>query len=239
MTDEPLITLDRVSVGYGRDVVLADLNLVLRRGSFTAVLGGNGSGKSTLLKTVAGLLPVLQGQIKFHPVAGRAPVVGYVPQRESLDAIFPLTSFEAALMGTYGRVKPGRALAAAEKEFVRECLRQTGAEDVGQVPFSQLSGGQKQRVLIARALATRPDLLLLDEPTAGIDVTATRAVMELLRDLHAQHRITIVLVSHELAGLRRFAEDVVWLRDGVVLHGSVTELLTRERVTDFFNLEDF
>lgn len=239
MTGDPLVALNHITVGYGRDVVLGGLSLNLRRGSFTAVLGGNGSGKSTLLKTIAGLLPLLEGQIILQPIEGRPPVLGYVPQRESLDAIFPLTSFEMALMGTYGRVRPGRGPGPAEKDHVRRCLEQTGAAEVADAPFSQLSGGQKQRVLIARALATSPDLLLLDEPTAGIDVTATHAVMELLRRLHQEQRMTIVLVSHELVGLRRYAEDLIWLRDGTVLHGPVKELLTREKVSELFNGEEF
>src|SRR3954464_14615378 len=108
MTKDSVLTLNHVTVGYGRRVVLPDITLSLARGSFTALLGANGSGKSTLLKTVLGILPPMQGRIIFHPINGRPPVLGYMPQRESLDPIYPLSSFEIVLMAACGRVRPGR-----------------------------------------------------------------------------------------------------------------------------------
>ena len=226
---EPVLTLEHAAVGYGRRVVLPDVNLTLRRGSFTGLLGANGSGKSTLIKTVLKIIPLLGGKIEFSPVDGRAPVLGYMPQRESLDPIYPLSSFEIVLMAACGRVGPGRFINKQEREFARHCLAETGATELAPKLFSQLSGGQKQRVLMARALATKPDFLLLDEPTAGIDATATRAVMDVLKGIHAQHRQTILLVSHDLATVRQYAEEIIWLHEGKVLQGPVSQLLTPEK----------
>ncbi|MBI4326279.1 MAG: metal ABC transporter ATP-binding protein [Chloroflexi bacterium] len=237
MTDEMLLTLDHVAVGYGRRVVLPEVNLGLRRGSFIGLLGANGSGKSTLLKTVLGILPSLQGRMALHPVDGRTPVLGYMPQRESLDPIYPLSSFEVVLMAACGRVGPGRFINKTERAFARQCLAETGAADLASKPFSQLSGGQKQRVLMARALATRPDFLLLDEPTAGIDAHATQAIMEVLKTIHAQRRQTILLVSHDLTTVRQYAADVIWLHEGKVLHGAVSELLSRDKIEELLDLE--
>ena len=237
MTEVSVLTLEHVAVGYGRRVVLADVNLSLRRGCFTGLLGANGSGKSTLLKTILGILQPLQGRIVLHPIQGRTPVLGYMPQRESLDPIFPLSSFEVVLMAACGRVGPGRFIGKKERDWARQCLAETGATDLAPKLFSELSGGQKQRVLMARALATRPDFLLLDEPTAGIDAHATQSVMEVLKQIHEQYHHSILLVSHDLTTVRQYAREVVWLHDRKVVHGAVSELLTRDKVEELLSLE--
>ncbi|MBI3417997.1 MAG: metal ABC transporter ATP-binding protein [Verrucomicrobia bacterium] len=237
VTQELVLKLEHVAVGYSRRVILPDVNLHLRRGSFTGLLGANGSGKSTLLKTILGILPPLQGCIALVPVEGRAPVLGYMPQRDSLDPIYPLSSFEIVLMAACGRVGPGRIVNKTERDFARHCLAETGAADLSPKMFAQLSGGQKQRVLMARALATKPDFLLLDEPTAGIDAQATHAVMEVLKQIHQQHRLTVLLVSHDLATVRQYAEDVIWLHEGRLLHGAVGELLTRDKIEELLSLQ--
>ena len=237
MTEEPALALEHLAVGYGRSVILPDVNLRLRRGSFTGLLGANGSGKSTLLKTILGILPALQGRIVLSPVDGREPVLGYMPQRETLDPIYPLSSFEVVLMAACGRVGPGRFINQAERDFARQCLAETGAAELAPRLFSQLSGGQKQRVLMARALATKPDFLLLDEPTAGIDAQATGAVMDVLKQIHDQHHQTILMVSHDLTTVRQYAEEVIWLHEGKVVLGTVGELLTRDKIEELLSLE--
>jgi ABC-type Mn2+/Zn2+ transport system ATPase subunit len=231
--NEPLITLDRLAIGYDGRAVMAGISLAVARGSFTAILGANGSGKSTLLKTLLGLQPAVAGAVTFA-----APVTfGYVPQAIQYDALYPLTGFDVALMGVYGRVGPGRFPARREREFVCECLRATAADGFARQQFSQLSGGQKQRVLIARALATRPDVLVLDEPTAGVDTAATHALLEFISQIHAERRLTILLVTHDLPLVRRHAQQVVWLHQGSILHGAAAELLSRERLAEILEME--
>jgi ABC-type Mn2+/Zn2+ transport system ATPase subunit len=224
--------MERLAVGYGRQIVLSDLDLTLDRGAFTGLAGANGSGKSTLLRTVLGILPPLAGRLEFVPRNGRAPVLGYVPQREALDDAFLVSCEEVVLMGACGRVGPGRFFPAAEKDWARQCLKQVEAADLSRRRFSELSGGQKQRVLIARALAARPDLLVLDEPTTGIDTVTTRAILELLRRLNAEHGLTILMVNHDLPAMRRYVSDVIWIYQGRLLRGPVTELLQREKVDE-------
>jgi ABC-type Mn2+/Zn2+ transport system ATPase subunit len=232
-----MLSLKNVAVGYGRRVVLSNVNLTLRRGSFTGLLGANGSGKSTLLKTILGILPPVEGEVILDQVEGRPPVLGYMPQRESLDPIYPLSSFEIVLMAACGRVGPGRFIDRAERRLARRCLVETGTADLGGKLYSHLSGGQKQRVLMARALATRPEFMLLDEPTASIDASATRAVMDVLKRIHRERQLTVLLVSHDLTAVRQYAEDVIWLHEGKLLHGPVTELLTREKIEELMSLE--
>jgi len=225
--------MDNLSIGYNNQAVLSGISVSIARASFTAVLGANGSGKSTLLKTLLGLLPPVGGRIDTAS-AGAPLVFGYVPQSIQFDPIYLLTAFEVALMGAYGRVRAGRFVPPVERAFTRECLRAAGAEEFARKRFAELSGGQKQRVLIARALTTRPDILVLDEPTAGVDRDATHAVMEFISQIRRERKITVLLVTHDFAVVRRDAEQVIWLHDGKVLCGTANELLTAERMAEMF-----
>ncbi len=232
-TNEPIITLDSLAIGYDGQAVLSGISLAIPRGSFTAILGANGSGKSTLLKTLLGLQPPITGKIQIAAPA----VFGYVPQVIQFDPLFLLTGFEVALTGVYGRIGAGRLVPSNERVFVRKCLHVTGAEEFARKKFSELSGGQKQRILIARALATKPDVLVLDEPTAGVDAAATHTLLEFISQIHAERKLTILLVTHDLPLVRKHAQQIIWLHQGKVLHGSVAELFTLERMAEIFEME--
>ena len=230
---DSIITLESLAIGYDGQAVLSGISLAIARGSFTAILGANGTGKSTLLKTLLGLQPPVSGQIKIQPPAG----FGYVPQAIQFDPLYPLTGFDVAMMGTFGRVGPMKFPSRAEKDFVRECLAATAATEFAKKKFSQLSGGQKQRVLIARALATKPDILVLDEPTAGVDVAATHSLLEFISQIHEERKLTVLLVTHDLPLVKKHAQQIIWLHNGEVLHGSVAELFTPERMAEIFEME--
>jgi ABC-type Mn2+/Zn2+ transport system ATPase subunit len=231
--NDDLLTMSNLAIGYEGHAVLSGISLSVARSSFTAILGANGSGKSTLLKTLLGIQRPVSGELRF---LGQ-PVFGYVPQSVELDTLYPLTGFDVALMGVYGRIRAGRLLPRGEQDFVQECLRATAADGFARKKFSQLSGGQKQRVLIARALATKPDVLVLDEPTAGVDAAATHALLEFISRIHQERRLTILLVTHDLPLVRKHAEQVIWLHEGKILHGTVRELLTPERMAEIFEIE--
>ena len=232
-----LIKLQDLAIGYNGQPILSGISLTIDRGSFTAILGANGSGKSTLLKTLLGLQPPVAGRIHVARSAGAPPVFGYVPQFLQFDPLFLLTGFEVALMGVFGRIGPGRWIPRSERAFVRKCLQATGADGFARQRFAELSGGQKQRVLIARALATRPDVLVLDEPTAGVDAAATQALLAFISQLHREEKLTILLVTHDLALVRQHAQGVIWLRQGQVLSGTAAELLRPEHLAEVFDLE--
>jgi ABC-type Mn2+/Zn2+ transport system ATPase subunit len=233
--NEALITLDSLSIGYNGQPVLSDISVSIAQAGFTAILGANGSGKSTLLKTLLGLLPPLAGRIDIAS-SGKPLIFGYVPQSIQFDPIYLLTGFEVALMGTFGRVRPGRFIPPTERAFTHECLRAAGAEEFAQKRFAELSGGQKQRILIARALTTRPSVLMLDEPTAGVDPTATHAVLDFISQIIKERQITVLLVTHDFALVRDHAEQVIWLHHGKVISGTVEELLTPQRMAEIFEL---
>ncbi|HET6461258.1 MAG TPA: metal ABC transporter ATP-binding protein [Syntrophales bacterium] len=235
--NESLIRLDGLSIGYNGQPVLSGISLSIARGSLTAILGANGSGKSTLLKTMLGLLLPVEGHIETTAAAGKPLVFGYVPQSTQFDPVYLLTGVDVALMGTYGRVRPGRLVPPAERAFTHDCLRAVGAQEFACKRFAELSEGQKQRVLIARALTARPDVLMLDEPTAGVDHAATHAVMEFISQIRTERRITVLLVTHDFAVVSRYAEQIIWLHQGRVLQGTAKELLTPKRMAEILEME--
>jgi ABC-type Mn2+/Zn2+ transport system ATPase subunit len=232
-----IITFENLSIGYNHEPILSSISLSVNRGNFTAILGSNGSGKSTMLKTVLGLIPAVAGRIVFAASSGAPLVFGYVPQTTVLDPLYPFTGFDVALMGAYGRVKPGRFVPSGDRALTRQCLEAAGAHSFAHVRFAELSGGQKQRVLIARALVTRPDILVLDEPTAGVDAAATHAVLEFISKIHREKEITVLLVTHDLPIVREHAQHVIWLHQGKVMHGPVAEMLLPERLASIFEME--
>ncbi len=228
---DALISFQDVALGYDGVPVLEGLVLDVHRSDFLALVGPNGCGKSTILKGMAGIVQPLRGCIRRG--AGERPVrFGYVPQRETIEMVFPLTAFQVALMGTYGRVGPGRPVTHAERELVCGCLDDVGLGDLQRKPFPALSGGQRQRVLIARALATEPDLLLLDEPLSGIDLRAAQVIMDLIERLHRERRLTMIMVSHHLKVLREheMVREVVWVHEGKLLRGAAAVMLAPEMV---------
>jgi ABC-type Mn2+/Zn2+ transport system ATPase subunit len=228
-----LLTLHDVSLGYDGRVVLERLSFAVECGECLALLGPNGAGKTTLLRGILGLIPVLAGQIEYGFDRSTSPP-GYVPQRETLDPIFPLTVFEVVLMGTYGRLALLRPVGRRQRQLATDCLKQVGLADLADRPFWALSGGQKQRVLIARALAVEPNILLLDEPTAGVDPGAATAIMNLIARLNCDQGLTVVLVSHHLRLVHSLVRSVLWVGDGGASKGTTEVMLAPERIMDGF-----
>jgi ABC-type Mn2+/Zn2+ transport system ATPase subunit len=228
-----LLRLHDVSLGYGGRPVLEHVSLGIERGTFCALLGPNGAGKTTLFRGMLGLIPVLAGRIEYD-FDRRVTPPGYVPQKESLDPIFPLTVHEVVLMGAAARVPPLWPVGRRRRRVAAECLARVGLSQAAEQPFWALSGGQKQRVLIARALAVEPHLLLLDEPTAGVDPGAEAAIIDVIASLNRDEGLTVVIVSHHLRLVRRVAGSVIWVEGGQVQQGPTAEMLSTERLTDVF-----
>ena len=221
-----LLRLRNVSLGYGSRPVLEHVNLELARGEFVALLGPNGAGKTTLLRGIVGLIPAMAGSIEYA-IDRRTSPLGYVPQRETLDPAFPLTVFEVVLMGTYARLSAWRRVGAVQRRAAHRSLELVGLAGLANHRFAELSGGQTQRVLIARALAAEPRLLLLDEPTAGIDAEATAAIMGVLSTLNRDDGLTVLLVTHQVRVLHGLVSAVVWVQDGSAERGGLEETLAR------------
>jgi ABC-type Mn2+/Zn2+ transport system ATPase subunit len=227
-----MIRFKNASLGYGRTPVLSKVDLAVAPGSFWGILGHNGSGKTTLLKTMLGLIPCLKGEL-----SGR-PRFGYVPQKERLDPLYPLSAHDVAEMGTDRTWELlARLRGAGHETIVRRCLADCGATQLAQHRFSDLSSGEKQRVLIARALAAEPEILVLDEPLAGIDITTQKALLALLKDLKTRHSLTILMVSHRVSAEKGLFTHIAWLDEGRVSTGPSEQMLSKGRLAEVFKAE--
>lgn len=226
MTPAPgaILALEGAAVGYGREVLLRDLTLEVTAGDFLAIVGPNGGGKTTILRTLLGVLPPLAGS-RRQPQPLR---VGYVPQRDHVDAYWPLTAAEVAVMGRYRLLGTGRRPGELDRSAVRAALARVGIEELADLPFRTLSGGQRQRTLIARALASEPQLLALDEPTNGMDPAAELDAMDVLRDLHRGGGLAVVMVSHRLEAVANYARRLCFVDKDKQLFrvGPLEEMLT-------------
>jgi zinc transport system ATP-binding protein len=220
----PVVDVHGAVVAYGERAVLRGIDLTVRRGEVVAVLGANGSGKSTLIRTVLGLVPVLAGTISLFGVdrGGREMRrqwrrIGYVPQRLGASGGVPATVAEVVASGRLARrglLRPGRGV---DRTAVEEALSAVGLTDRASVPVGTLSGGQQQRTLIARALAAEPELLVLDEPTAGVDSVSQEAFAKALGSF-VEGGGTVLLVAHELGPLAPLINRAVVIHDGLVAH---------------------
>lgn len=224
MNTDNCITLKNVAIGYGGNPILSSINFSLKAGEFTVLFGPNGSGKTTLFKTILRIIPHLQGNIIYD--GGHTLRFGYVPQRQSLDEIYPFTAGEVVLMGTFGQAKPFCPTPKTDRIWVEHCLKDVGMLELKKQLFSELSGGQKQRILIARALATRPNVLLLDEPITGIDFAAQKMIMELISQLHKEHHLTIVMVTHEIYSIPKWTDKIIWINNNKIVLGNTIEMLS-------------
>jgi len=235
VTPEHVIEFEDVTFAYDGTPALENVNLTVEAGDFVSVVGPNGGGKTTMLKLVLGLLEPDAGRIR---VLGSSPMtarrrVGYVPQHHQFDPKFPVSVTDVVLMG---RLHPGWGVGpyrGRDKRAAEEALRQVDMLDLRRRSFSDLSGGQRQRVLIARALASSPDLLLLDEPTANVDVRVLDDLGDLLKEINGER--TIVLVSHDIWFVSQLTKRVVCVNRRVHIHPS--DQITDELISELFGAD--
>jgi zinc transport system ATP-binding protein len=221
MSSTPAIAFDNVSFSYGAAPVLEKASFLIEERESVCIVGPNGGGKTTLVKLILGLLEPMSGTVRVFGVSPKAARkrIGYMPQHLLYDPLFPVTVSDIVLMG---RLRSGGVRGffgwpdGQDREAASEVLRQVGMLDYARRPFSSLSGGQRQRVLIARALAGRPDLLLLDEPTSNVDTLVEAQLLELLVKLN--ERMTIAMVTHDLGFVSGAVEKVVCVNRRVAVH---------------------
>ncbi len=219
------VAFEQANVGYGRAVVLSEVTFSVNKGQLFAVVGPNGSGKTTLLRTLLGINRPIRG------VVARYGRMGYVPQRQALDDLFPFTSEEVVSHGLIAE----QPSAGEGRSRVLEVLKSCGVEEFAGQPFRTLSGGQKQRVLIARALVTRPDTLVLDEPTNDLDIRGEHDVLKLVKGVHL-NGTTVVMVSHDLDVVASLAEQIAFISEGRLVVGSREAMLTPERLEALYGV---
>jgi len=226
----PAVRFENVTLGYGNRTVLSGLNFQLGKGGYVGIVGPNGAGKTTLLRAILGTLRPLSGRVVRDPDLS----IGYVPQAQTLNEHFPLSALDVVLMGRYRLLGVGRRPSRKDRAACLEVMEQVGVQDLAGRPFRDLSGGQKQRVLVARALASGPAALVLDEPTSGMDVAAEQATMELLDRLHDQRGLLLLMVSHTLNVVVNHAQQVAIMGESGLTLGSVDEMVKAERLQEVY-----
>lgn len=213
-----IVEFDSVSFRYQASPVLNKVTLAVREGEFLGLVGPNGGGKSTLLKLIMGLIKPDEGSVRIFGTSPKKASrrVGYVPQFAKFPSDFPITVEETVLMG---RIQPGRLWQRYSKEdrnIAHKVMSETGVAEFANRTIDQLSGGQLQRVLIARALATEPELLLLDEPTANVDSHQEKGVFELFKELNK--RMSIIVISHDIGFITDYVDRVACLNKELLCH---------------------
>jgi len=236
--NQSAISLKDVSVSYGSKQVLKDTSIDIPYHTFTGVIGMNGAGKSTMFKVIMGLVKPDSGSVTIcdDPVriAQKHGHVAYVQQSEEVDWDFPISVDEVVMMGRLGQQDVFKTPTTEDKEQVKQALEQVKMLDHKDHQIGELSGGQKKRVFVARALAQGAEILLLDEPFAGLDATSERSLIELFIRLKKDGK-TIVLATHDLLSLPDTCDQVALVKHTVIAHGKTKDVFTKELVTKTFD----
>jgi ABC-type Mn2+/Zn2+ transport system ATPase subunit len=212
---------------------LGAVSFDLLRGEILGLVGPNGGGKTTLIRTLLGVLRPTAGKVVRHDPRVR---YGYVPQRETLEAIWPLTSLEVVVMARYPRIGLMKWAGPEDRRRARDAMNLVGVADLAPRPYGDLSGGQMRRVLLARALATEPDVIVLDEPTFGMDLRASQSMLDLVERLHRERGLTVLLATHLLDDVANLAERVAFVLDGTFRLGGVGEMLTVDSLSELYGM---
>ncbi|MHB8481360.1 MAG: metal ABC transporter ATP-binding protein [Nitrospiria bacterium] len=227
------IHIKDLSIGYRKRPLLSGISLDIQDGDFWGIVGPNGAGKTTFVKTLLGSVPPIQGIIQKN----KELIVGYVPQRGTLDDIFPLTALDVVLMGRYSKIGLFKRVSQKDRQLASSLLEKVGIPHLAKKPFRELSGGQKQRVLIARGLATEPNILILDEPTDAMDIEGESNIMKLIMSLHEESNITILMITHILNLIANYAKSLIIIHgDGVFEAGETDHLLTDENLKKIYKI---
>ncbi|MEW6774658.1 MAG: ATP-binding cassette domain-containing protein [Bdellovibrionota bacterium] len=220
-TRQILIRASGLSLGYGRYPVVENLDLEIREGEFWFFVGPNGHGKTTCVKTILGLLPPMGGTLFREPELFQKERVGFVPQRCEMSPALPTTVREFISLGLAGTKPP----LSGREHLLEEALARTNLSGMDARGYWSLSGGQRQRALLARALIRHPTVLILDEPTAGLDLSSQAAFLEVLRSLHGKGDVTILFVCHDLSVAHQMGTHAALFANGKAVTGPASEVL--------------
>lgn len=237
LEERPIIELVGVTCGYDQAPVFEKVDLSIYPGQFVGIVGPTGSGKTTLLKVILGLVRPLHGRVTVlgQPVQGKAPpFIGYVPQLESVDWDFPVTVEQVVMMGRYREMGVLPWPNSRDRRLVAELLERLGIAAYAKRQIRNLSGGQQQRVFLARALIGNPKLILLDEPTAGVDLKTQHDILHLLAEVNLKG-VTILLTTHDLNAIAAHLPWVICFNQKVIAQGAPEEIFTTEVLRQTYN----
>ena len=228
MEEKLLVEMEDVTAGYPGHIAFRDVSIKVSSKEHVAIVGPNGGGKSTMLKVMMGLLPPKAGVVK---VCGQNPYknrcvkkrVSYLPQQSTINSHFPALIEDIVLLGLFGELGLVGRPTKEQNLRIEEALERVGLTNMIGEPFEHLSGGQKQRVLIARAFVGRPSLILLDEPTTGLDVASQEAIIEIIQDLTENEGITIIAVTHDQIFLQKWAKRIIRIDGRLVYDGPIED----------------
>lgn len=225
------ITIEGLSVSYDKKRVLTNIFLEIEAGSLVGVIGPNGAGKSTLFKSILGLVKLNAGNVHIfgQDIEKNRIRMAYVPQRDDVDWTFPATVMDIVLMGRYPHKGLFERLNKQDYEIAMEALRDLGIEEFKDRQIGALSGGQQQRVFIARALAQKADIFLLDEPFVGVDITTEEKIISILHELADQGK-TLLVVHHDLSTVQKYFEQVLLLNQRLVAYGDVETTFVEDKI---------
>jgi zinc transport system ATP-binding protein len=218
---EEIISLSDISIGYGKKVIAKELTFSVYSDDFIGLVGPNGAGKTTLLKTLLGSIKPLSGSMNKKNFR-----VGYVPQRDTVQPLLPYSVNEVVMMARYAQMGYFKNPDKFDRKIVEESLLQVGISDLRNFHYNSLSGGQRQRVLIARALAFQPNLLILDEPTNGMDTPSHYSLLNFISNLHKEKHLAIIMVSHLLTDVANSVKKLILIDNGLFQFGEIDELLS-------------
>lgn len=230
MTAEPLLTGRMLSLGYDGRALIRDLSFEVRRGEILGIVGPNGSGKTTLLRAILGLLKPLGGTVERKADL----TISYMPQRERIDAILPVTALEVVLMARSARAGALQRIQREDRDTAGRALARVGGQALSDHLYRNLSGGQQQRVLLARAIAAGSEMLMLDEPTAGMDVASEAAMIGFLQQLNRDLNVTVIIVTHLLPIVLNLASSVMLMGTRSVLHGALGEVFQEKVLSELY-----
>lgn len=237
--DPSILRFRQVSVRYGRTLALDGVTADIPCGSLTAIMGPNGAGKSTFLRACLGWAPIVHGEIRIgdsHPQHS-LPRLAYLPQRQAVDWDFPITVREVVEQGRYPALGPWRRMGRSDRALVSSALDELDLAPLADRQIRRLSGGQQQRVFLARSLAQGADIFLLDEPFAGLDLTAAEELRQVFRQWEAQGR-TVIAAIHDLELARRTFSRTVLLNTRLIASGLTESVLEPGRIEQTFRLAD-
>jgi zinc/manganese transport system ATP-binding protein len=230
----PLLQLDGVGVRLGGRQVLSDVSFTVGKGEFAAIIGPNGAGKTTLIRVILGLRPASAGRVIKDINGAGVGRIGYVPQKIVIDSDIPLRARDVVALGLDGHKLGFPLPSRRRREQVEQALQDVGAFGYADARVGELSGGEQQRVLVAHALVSRPQLLLLDEPLANLDLRSEQEIVTLLGKLAREQEIAVLLSAHDMNPLLPVMDRIIYVANGKVATGSTDEVVTSEGLTRLY-----